>query len=356
MRRCILPLLMLLASAGTGAAQTPAAQAPAAQARPPEPALRRWFEFQQFVLGTRYRIIETSSDVVTSNHMQYREQIRARVNLDPKKRYTVNAGFYSGSSFIGSWDNLGPGTGDFNGHDHYMRQLYVSAAPAAGVEGQFGGLYVTRGENTEYTSYDDDGYLVGGRASVRRPKALYFDEIAVTYGSLGPAGDPNLWNRWDDLEDPNYTQVLAAKRFSQMVSASLDYTNYDDTDTLRGGVALRFKPGSALSAVRYEQYIRTSEPDAAGFSLAAERPITKWVRLQGGYVTIDEHYGGLNADRIQRGRRFFVIANVPIYGPLSASVFATHALAATYPLSNKTRLDAVLAWDVLSSLRHTGVF
>src|SRR3954454_15268249 len=111
MRRCILPLLMLLASAGTGAAQTPAAQA-----RPPEPALRRWFEFQQFVLGTRYRIIETSSDVVTSNHMQYREQIRARVNFDPKKRYTVNAGFYSGSSFTGSWDNLGPGTGDFNGH------------------------------------------------------------------------------------------------------------------------------------------------------------------------------------------------------------------------------------------------
>ena len=59
MRRCLLTLLMLLASARTGAAQTPAPQAKA-----PDPALRRWFEFQQFVLGTRYRIIETSADVV----------------------------------------------------------------------------------------------------------------------------------------------------------------------------------------------------------------------------------------------------------------------------------------------------
>ena len=29
-----------------------------------------------------------------------------------------------------------------------------------------------------------------------------------------------------------------------MVSASLDYTSYDDTDTLRGAVALRFKAGN----------------------------------------------------------------------------------------------------------------
>ena len=146
------------------------------------------------------------------------------------------------------------------------------------------------------------------------------------------------------------------KRFSQMVSGSVDYTSYEDTDTLRGAVALRFKAGRPLSALRYEQYIRTSDPSAAGFSVTAERPITKWVRLQGGYVTIDEDYGGLNADRIQRGRRFFVVANVPIYGPLSASVFATQALDATYRLSNKTRFDAVLAWDVLNSLRKTGVF
>ena len=129
------------------------------------------------MLGTRYRIIETSSDVVTSNHMQYaRADSRARESRPEKALYRERrvSTREARSSVVGQ---PGPGTGDFNGHDHYMRQLYVRPAPAAGVEGQFGGLYVTRGENTEYTSYDDDGYLVGGRASVRRPKALYFDEM-----------------------------------------------------------------------------------------------------------------------------------------------------------------------------------
>jgi hypothetical protein len=350
MRRFAFALLLLVGFVRVTAAQTPA------PARAPEPRIRRWFEFQQFVLSTRYRFIRNSADVVTSDHMQYREQVRARFNLDARKRYTINTGLYSGNNFIGSWNNLGPGTGDFDGSDHYMKQLYVDAAPVAGLDLQGGGLYINRGEHTEFTTYDEDGYLIGGRVSVRQPKVLYVDELSVTHGMLGPAGVPNLWKRWDDADDTNYTQVLAAKRFSQMVSGSFDYTNFAHTDTVRGAVLLRFKAGAPLSTLRYEQYVRTSEPDAAGFAVTAERPITKWVRLQGGYATIDEHYGGLNADRIQRGRRFYAIANVPIYGPLSASIFATHALDADYSMSNKTRFDAVLAWDVLNSLRQTGVF
>jgi hypothetical protein len=354
MPRCRLALFLLLAFAGSAHAQTP----PSSTAAPPsEPPLRRWFEFQQFAIGTRYRYIESSADVVTSNHMQYREQIRARFNLDSKKRYTINAGAFAGNQFISSWDNLGPGTGDFDGADHYLKQLYVDAAPVKGFEAQFGGLYVIRGEVTEYVSYDDDGYLVGGRASIRLPKSLYLDEISVTHGHLGPSNQPNLWDRWKLLDNTNYTQVLGAKRFSQMVSSSLDYTHYQDTDTIRGAITLHFKPKAAISTLRYEQYVRTSEPNsAAGFNLSAERPITKWVRLQGGYTTVDEHYGGLNADRIQRGRRFWALANVPIWGPLTGTVFATRALDADYSISNKVRFEAVLTWDVLNSLHKTGVF
>ncbi len=354
MRRLSLVLALLMVPAATAAAQAPPAAAPA---RAPEPALRRWFEFQQFVLSTRYRFIRNSADVTTFSHMQYREQVRARVNLDPKKRYTVIGGFYSGTQFIASWDNLGPGTGEFDGHSHYMRQLYFSAAPVAGIEAQVGGIYVIRGESTEYTSYDDDGYLVGERLSVRKPKSLYFDEISLTRAALTQTTVPNLWKRFEDINDPNYTQLLAAKRFSQMVAASLDYTRYAKTDAVRGALALRFKPKAPLSALRYEQYVRTSDPhSAAGFAVTAERPITKWVRLQGGYTTIDEFYGGLNADRIQRGRRFFAVANVPIWGPLTGSIYVTHAQDSTYTVSNKDRFDAVLAWDVAASLRKSGVF
>ena len=353
MRRIVLAFTLLAASAAGAAAQTPAAPP-----KPkPEPALRRYIEFQQFVLSTRYRFIENNGDVTTSNHEQYREQIRIRGNFDRRKRFGVVTGLYSGTNFIASWDNLGPGTGEFDGHDHFMRQLYFSAAPVAGVEGQLGGIYVNRGETTEYIGYDDDGYLVGGRVSVRRPKSLYFDEVSVTRAALTKTNTPSVWKRWEDFDNPNYTQVLASKRFSTMTASSVDYTRVAGVTTMRGAVSLRFKAKAPLSSLRYEQYVRTSGPNkAAGFAVQAERPITKYVRLQGGYATIDERYGNLNADRIQRGRRFFAIANVPIKGPLSASFFATRALNEPYSVSNKVRFDAVIAYDIAALLRQTGKF
>lgn len=334
----------------------PALAQTAGQPRTPEPAIRRWLEFQQLALATRYRYIRSSADVATSNHQQYREQVRLRFNIDKAKRYTINAGFFTGNSFIGSWNATGLGTGDFDGHDQYMRQFFVSAAPVAGIEGQFGGLYPNKGENTEYTSYDDDGYLVGGRLSIRRPKQLYLDEASVTVGTLASTSTPNLWRRWDDLNDTNYTQLLAMKRFSQLVSGSVDYTHLASTDTVRGAVALRFKAGSPLSVLRYEQYIRMSGDEAEGFAVTAERGLPHAMRAIGGYTTIDERYGGLNSDRIQRGRRFFGLFNFPLKGPVTASIFATRALKAPYSLSNKVRLDAVVTWDVLASLRATGKF
>lgn len=353
MPRLVLLVSLLLASVTSAAAQS----AQPAPARAPEPALRRWFEFQQFVLSTRYRFISNSADVTTSNQMQYREQVRFRFNVDAKKRYTLNAGLFTGSQYIASWNNLGPGTGNFDGKSHYMRQLFLDAAPIAGIDLQVGSLYVNRGENTEYTTYDDDGWVIGGRVSLRRPKTLYFDEISVTHGTVASTTTPNLWKRWDDLDHTNYTQVLVDKHLTSMVAASVDYTRHASRDTVRGAVSMRFKASAPISAIRYEQYVRTTDPDsAAGFALTAERPITRWVRAQGGYATIDEHYGGLNADRIQRGRRFYAVANVPIHGPLSASFFVTRALDAPYSLSNKTRFDAVLAYDVAAALRQTGRF
>lgn len=352
MRRILLSTVLLIVSCGAVAAQ-PSQPAPV---RAPEAPLRRWFEFQQFVLSTRYQLVRNSSGVTTSSHQQYREQIRFRFNVDARKRYSLNAGVFTGRNYIASWNDLGPGTGDFDGKSDYMRQIYVSAIPVPGLEGQIGSLFVNRGEHTEFTTYDDDGWVTGGRLSVRRPKSLYFDELSVTRGVVASTSTPNVWKRWDDLDDLNYTQLLAAKRFTPIATASMDYTKHGRTDTVRGAVSLRFKPGSLLSSVRCEQYVRVSEPGAAGFAVTAERPVTRWARLQGGYATIDALYGGLNGDRIQRGRRLFAIANVPIHGPLSASIFATHAFDADYTINNKTRLDAALVWDVLNSLRATGKF
>lgn len=353
-RGLALVLLACWASAPLFAQSQPT---PPAATPKPEPPLRRWFEIQQFTVYGRYRFAENSKDVTTSNQLQYKDSFRARVNLDAQRRYTVNVGVFSGNSFIATWNNLGFGNNTkFDGRDNYVKQLYAAAIPVKGIELQYGGLYITRGESDEWVTYDEDGYLAGERVSVRRPKELYLDEITVTRAAIGPLAVPNLTKRWDGLRRPNYTQVLGVKRFSQMASGSLEYDRQIGADILRAAVTLHFSAKAPISTVRYEMYRRLNLHAASGFGVWADRPITKRARLQGGYVTVDRFYGGWNADRVQSGRHVFANATIAIYGPVSGSLYATQALDAPYTLPVHRRFDAVISYDVLNTLRRTGIF
>jgi hypothetical protein len=323
------------------------------------PTLRRWFELQTMELSTRYRFIESSAGKVSSNDLQYKESVRARFNLDAQHRYTITAATASGSSFTSSWNYTGIGRIDNNrgdAHNHYLKQLFASATPVTGLTVEYGGLGVARGENTEFATYDNDGFLTGERVSVRRPGELYLDDITVTRARLGPARSPNVNSRWRDLDDPDYTQVLMMKRWSSAIAGSLDYSRQAGADTMRAAVSLEFDPSAPVTGLRYEQYHRFNRHAANGFVVTAERSIASRVSLEGGFAAIDQFYGGLNADRIQSGKRLFVIAEVPIAGPLSASFFATHAFDTPYPISNRRRVDVILTYDVLDSLRRAEIF
>jgi hypothetical protein len=320
-----------------------------------EPPLRRWLEIQNLTLYARYRIIESSADVVTSNQMQYKDTLRLRFNIDRARRFSINLGAFSGSSFISTWNNTGVGTGAGDVHDQYVKQLFASAEPIHGLEVQLGGLYVARGESTEFTTYDEDGYVVGTRLSVRRPGEVWLDEVTVTRGMIGPFTTPSLWSRREGLEHPNYTQVLAMKRFSTALAGSLDYSTQSGADTLRAAVTLRMAPTAPISSLRFEHYRRVRAHPAGGFAVTAERALPH-ARLQAWYATIDEFYGGWNADRIQRGRRVFSVLAVPLSKEITAQFFATQAFSSTYSISNRTRFDAMLIYDVVHTLRRTGVF
>jgi len=321
---------------------------------PAEPPLRRWFDLQTFTVYSRYRFAETSKDVTTSNQLQYKDAFRARVNLDADKRFTVNLGYFSGTSFISSWNNWGVGHDTTFDGTNSLKQLYASAAPVKGLEIQYGGLYLNRGEGDEFLTYDEDGYVVGERVSVRRPKEFYLDEITVTRAAIGPQTTPKVGDRWDGLTDPNYTQVLGLKRFGKTVAGSLEYNRQIGADILRAAVTVHLK--SPVNTIRYEQYCRLNERAANGFGVWADRSVKKRATIQGGYVTVDQFYGGWNADRMLIGRRIFAIGTVQLYGPISASIYATKAFAGTYTVTIGHRFDAVISYDVLNTLRRSGVF
>jgi hypothetical protein len=343
--------------------QTPSAPAPAAAV--PQPAIRRWLDVQTFVLYSRFRFVENSLHVTTARQLQYKNTFRARFNIDREKRYTINVGAFSGANFISTWNNYGVGIGGAATTYENVKQLYGSAVPLRGLELQYGGLYVTRGENDEITTYDEDGYIVGERVIVRRPKELYLDEVSFTRGMIGPYETPNLWDRWSGVTHPNYWQGLVGKRFGSIVAGSLDYTSQSGANTIRAAATLRFKPPAPVRTLKYEQYYRLTCRPAGGFALWAERQVTSHASLQAGYASIDDYFGPTdtvkvardwNADRMQRGRRFFAVGTIPIYGPLSASLYITHALASSVSIPLHTRFDAIVSYDVLDTLRRAGVF
>jgi hypothetical protein len=320
---------------------------------------------QTWTLYSRYRYVENSADIKTSDQLQYKDALKVRFNFDAKKRYTLNAGLFTGTNFIGTWDNTGVGTGDAQ-TEHFLKQLFFAAQPFDGIEAQYGGIYISKGENTDVTSYDEDGYLVGERLSIRRPKQLFFDEISATRGLIGPFTTPALGDRWRGLHEANYGQLLVSKRVGAHVRTSIDYTNHTrqaGNDTMRGAVQLSLPRGSALDAVRYEQYWRFTGRTAAGFALTGERQFARRLRLQGGYITIDEFYVGFpadksawNSDRVQRGRRIVIQATLPITSELSISPYYTHAFDSPYSVALKNRFDLVLQFDLLHRLREARVF
>ncbi len=130
-----------------------------------ERKLARWFDLQTASISNRYQFIENAIGATTASHEQYQVTFKGRLKFDSEGKYSLNAGVFSGRSFFSGWNNSGWGTGRSTSN-LYLKQLYLSAKPVRGVELQYGSLYFLRGEATEITAYDYDGYLAGQRITL----------------------------------------------------------------------------------------------------------------------------------------------------------------------------------------------
>ncbi len=313
----------------------------------------RWFELQSATLYTRYRYVESSALVTTANQMQHKELFRGRLKLDKRGRLTLNAGISSGRQFIGSWNNTGWGTGDAQSN-LALRQLFLAVAPWKGLMLEYGGLYIQRGESSEITSYDDDGYIVGERISVRRPDRLFLDEVSITYAYLGDTTNPNLNKRFHRLQQSNYHQFLVAKKLGGRIRASLDYTFQDGSETLREAVRLSASEMRVLDTIRFENYQRMDVRPDYGFALHGEKLLFRRLTLGGGYAQIDPYYGNLNADRFLTGRRVFLMINYQVFPELAVAPYLTRGVGNRSPVAQRVRLDLVLNYNLLKSLQRAG--
>ena len=240
--------------------------------KPPAP-LARWIEIQNATLNLRYRFADTSTGTVITNQVQHRETLRARVKFDMPGKYALNVGTFSGSRFTSGWNNTGIGLGDWQ-KTLSVRTLYFAAQPIAGVEGQYGSLYIIKGEASEITTYDEDGYVIGERISVRRPRDLFFDEMSATVGyftsSLAEIGVSKRVKYLDDR--PNYGHFLVDKKAGTRGGVSADFTSVGGARTWRAAANVNTRELRMADTIQVETYKRTKEiPTMASRSRSTRR-------------------------------------------------------------------------------------
>jgi hypothetical protein len=269
--------------------------------------------------------------------------VRLRLKADAAAKYSMHVGALSGPTFIASWNNTGIGTGDAAGEID-VRQIFLSARPVTGIDLQAGSLDVWRGESTEITSYDNDGYLTGARIVIKRPDHLFLDEITYAQANLGDLEQPNAFRRLDRIDDLNYRQVGVMKAVSGRMWLSADYTRHSGVGTLRAAARFDTLAWRVLDRLRLEVYRRLDVDEAGGFALTGEKAVMPRLTFSGGMAAIDEHYA-LIGDRYGRGNHLFGLATIALNRNLAVQGFVGRAVQTDFLVANGTRVDVVLIYD-----------
>ena len=338
-------------------AQAPAPP-PATKPAPEPPPVRRWLDVQQLSFGGRFRWFENSAGKLISSSLQWQPQVRARFLFDKGARYSINGFASSGASFVSSWNNTGGGIGTFQGVFN-LKQLFGQAEPIKGLEFQAGGLHMNRGELAEHITYDNDAYIEGERVTVRPAKG-WLKQVAVTTGYFGDYREPNVFKRFDRMDEWNYGQALVGVGLGSRTTASVDYTYEDGRDIWREGINVRM-PASVkfLTLLKFEAYQRVATADGNGFNASAD---ARWKRLvvTGGVMSVDRFYGSvngpLNGDRYETGTRWYTIGTITIIPELTLQWYNTRSFATDFPVNIAKRWDVVMTFNPTATLKRAGVF
>lgn len=303
-------------------------------------------ELESATFGLRYRMLENQLGSRSQNWSDHHQGLKLRLRLDRTARYSLTAVAFNGDTFQASWNLRGLRDGQ-SSNRVFLKQLYVTGNPREGIEFQYGGLAIVRGESTEITSYDNDGYLMGQRLTLSPNRVV--DELTVTAGYLGDFRDPSVTRRLHRLSEINYGQVLVKKKLTDRLTATADYTEEDGERTLRQGVAIR--PSRGVDLIRLEAYERVSGERGAGGAITVEKPFGR-TRLAASFASVDDHYRPVNGDRYGRGRRVSLTSTTTLTDDLSLQVFVTRALDDDLVMGNHTRLDVHIRYELAGLLKQ----
>lgn len=358
----------------------------------------RWIDLQTATISARYRFVKSNQRVsaaghtaqpflatgafVKTNQAQQQQLYEFDFKFDKAGRYKVHARFSTGEYFTRSFSEVGWGD-VFNGENSAAvlpRQFYISAEPVKGLEFQYGGLGIAKGENTEHTTYDNDGFITGQRVKLKRPDKVWFDEISVTYAYIGDFYTPNFFQRTRRLAKSNYHQFLVSKKFGKRAAFSVDYSSHATISHLRQGLTINTKELKFIDSFKAEFYQRLEDYRGVkkgwGYNFQVEKDIKNKLSFTAGLTFTDYRYnvltnekyparqrlyaqpaGTLTADRMIRGLSPFVRWDYKITPYTSVFGFWTTDINKPTPLPfvyNADHFSVGFQLNVKSILKKTG--
>jgi hypothetical protein len=222
------------------------------------------------------------------------------------------------------------------------------------VELAYGGLDIPRDESTDITSYSYEGYVMGERIRLNRPRELFFDEVSVTYGYLGDLNSSGVNKRFRRLTQSNFHRFILAKQIGERARASADYTFESGVETTREAIRVRLPELWLIDMLHFETYQVIRKRTGYGLAVYGERPVHPRVRIGGGYSQIDRHM--LNSERYGEGERVFLTSHLTVSPLLTVMAFFTRGVASNPPSSPRNRFELILSYDLLRHLKRTGIF
>src|ERR1044071_4118801 len=264
-----------------------------------------WLDLQSVSIGMRYRMMENDLGAHAQNWSDHHQGLKLRLKLDRGARYSLSAVALNGSSFTAGWNLRG------------------------------------RGESSEITSYDNDGYLMGQRLTVK--------DLTLTAGYLGDLRNPSVTNRLHRLSEINYGQILLKRRLTDRLTATADFTDDDGERTLRQAFVIR--PRKMVDLIRLEGYERVSGSRSAGGAITFEKPFGR-TRIAASLASVDDRYRLVNGDRYGRGTRISFTGTTALTRDMSLQLFVTRALDGNLAMPNRTRVDVLIRYELAAILRQ----
>ncbi|HEY9784269.1 MAG TPA: hypothetical protein V6D17_02635 [Candidatus Obscuribacterales bacterium] len=330
----------------TAAAVLAAVTVPASISATPNERKTPVFDLTELSVGTRFRLVENSDEIVTNEHVQYRFSLAGRFNLDGDGDHSIFFRLTTGAVFGNTWNNTGL---SFNGSqdgqlDMAIRHLDYTVRIMPWLSLSAGSLEFDKGESSVITHFTQEGYFMGAKVRLMRPDLVWFDQMSLSVGYLGGLNDASVFDRLNQIGSFNYVQILIAKELGR-VRLSADVTKWGETVLLHQAGTVRVAEAVVLDKVHIETYQRLTTAPDFGYALWGEKSIGK-LAINVGYANIDPLFV-LNDGKYGIGQRVFGGVSYDITQELSVRAYYTHAFNNDFKVGNAERFDLAVVYNFM---------